>query len=113
MYQEQDNIKTNDNNFIMELKDPCFDCGKETLHYDEDGYQIFGEDNYWVNTDLWLSVMPQEDNRGKYYLCRACIEKRLGRKLRKEDFTEYEESRELQKRNRENSIKYENEMLTD
>lgn len=39
-------------------------------------------DNYMVHDDLWLSVFPA---RGFAHL--ACLEKRVGRQLRIEDFT--------------------------
>jgi hypothetical protein len=53
----------------------CLDCREDT--------KAIGED-YMVTNELWLSVVNDYDG-GK--LCVGCIEKRLGRELRTEDFT--------------------------
>lgn len=53
----------------------CLDCGQDTGLMKE---------FYYVNLDLWLSVM--ESKAGM--LCIGCLETRLGRKLRKSDFTD-------------------------
>ncbi len=53
----------------------CSDCGESCDHLDE---------YYMVHNSLWLSVM-------KCYcgmLCIGCLEKRLGRELTAEDFTD-------------------------
>ena len=52
----------------------CMDCGYDTL---EDEY-------YMTRDDVWNAVVPGGMNAGM--LCIGCLEKRLGRKLRPEDF---------------------------
>ncbi len=80
---------------------PCMDCGKETI-----------DNFYWVNSNTWHSVVPNDgeyDDNGVFhgsgtytskFLCINCFEKRLGRKLTKNDFTEIKEIRAIQRKNR-------------
>lgn len=51
----------------------CVDCGVDTGKAHE---------FYFVDTKLWLSVMPSINGM----LCVGCLEKRLGRQLRASDF---------------------------
>lgn len=53
----------------------CVDCQMDT-----------GKNNefYFIKTELWLSVMPTINGM----LCIGCLEKRLGRQLKADDFTE-------------------------
>ena len=53
----------------------CVDCKVDTGKINE---------HYFIRTDLWLKVMPTIYGM----LCIGCLEKRLGRKLRKTDFTD-------------------------
>ena len=50
----------------------CLDCGFDTY---------YGE-YYMLADKLWLQANPKIDGM----LCIGCVEKRLGRKLKKEDF---------------------------
>lgn len=51
----------------------CLDCSLDTV-----------DSNYYmVHSQLWLSVAPD-----KGMLCIPCLEKRIGRQLTKDDFTE-------------------------
>ena len=52
----------------------CLDCGVDTGKLGE---------HYFVNTELWLSVVGS----AKGMLCIVCLENRLGRKLVASDFT--------------------------
>ena len=51
----------------------CYDCGEK------------GE-FYFVKDDLWNKFVP----KSKHILCLKCLEKRLGRKLKKSDFKEFD-----------------------
>lgn len=51
----------------------CEDC-------DVDTGKIY--EHYFINTELWLQVMPSINGM----LCIPCLEKRLGRQLTKTDF---------------------------
>ena len=52
----------------------CVDCKIDTEKISE---------RYMVHMELWLTVMPSHDAG---MLCIGCLEARLGRKLRQEDF---------------------------
>jgi hypothetical protein len=52
----------------------CMDCHIDTSKIGE---------HYFIKTNIWLSVV--KDNKGM--LCISCLEKRLKRKLIKNDFT--------------------------
>jgi hypothetical protein len=52
------------------------DCGKDTLKNNED--------YYFLRNRLWRRLVPREERHGM--LCRACVERRLGRALVPEDF---------------------------
>jgi hypothetical protein len=54
----------------------CMDCGVDTDAIDE---------SYMVHDELWRAAVPSEAGM----LCIACLEKRLGRKLRRDDFRPY------------------------
>jgi hypothetical protein len=54
----------------------CLDCGRNTFE---------GNENYYSLKDrLWRKLVPRERRHGM--ICRACIERRLGRPLASEDF---------------------------
>jgi hypothetical protein len=61
---------TNDSNWL------CLDCGKNTFESKED--------YYFLRNRLWRQLVPREQRHGM--ICRACIERRLGRPLTSEDF---------------------------
>lgn len=73
----------------------CEDCGISAWMQDEDG-RIVHEDSY-VHDGLWDSVCPddgvvesmvngEKHRHGRFVMCIGCFEKRLGRRLRREDF---------------------------
>jgi hypothetical protein len=54
----------------------CLDCGRNTFE---------GNENYYFLKDrLWRKLVPREQRHGM--ICRACIERRLGRPFVSEDF---------------------------
>jgi hypothetical protein len=54
----------------------CLDCGRNTFE---------GNENYYfLKNRLWRKLVPREQRHGM--ICRACIERRLGRPLASEDF---------------------------
>jgi hypothetical protein len=54
----------------------CLDCGRNTFE---------GHENYYFLKDrLWRKLVSKEQRHGM--ICRACIERRLGRPLVSEDF---------------------------
>jgi hypothetical protein len=53
----------------------CLDCSRHTADIDE---------YYMVHNEVWYKVNPG----GKGMLCIECLEKRLGRELNKDDFTD-------------------------
>jgi hypothetical protein len=54
----------------------CMDCGVDTT---------VATEVYMVHDELWRSVVPEEAGM----LCVGCFEKRLGRKLCRNDFRPY------------------------
>src|SRR5690348_10334398 len=54
----------------------CLDCGRNTFEGNED--------YYFLKDRLWRKLVPREQRHGM--ICRACIERRLGRRLTAEDF---------------------------
>ena len=52
----------------------CLDCGLDTI--------VIGEYPYNLRDDLWNAIVPG----GRGMLCLDCLEVRLGRPLRKNDF---------------------------
>jgi hypothetical protein len=54
----------------------CMDCGVDTDAIDE---------SYMIHDDLWRAAVPSEAGM----LCVGCCERRLGRRLRREDFRPY------------------------
>ena len=54
----------------------CLDCGKNTFEHQEDYYVL--------RNRLWRSLVTREQRHGM--LCRACVERRLGRPLAPDDF---------------------------
>lgn len=74
----------------------CVDCGICAWMQIEDG-EIVHED-FYVHDALWDEVCPDDEVRewvvdgtkfreGKFVICVGCFERRLGRTLRREDFT--------------------------
>lgn len=57
----------------------CMDCGVDTEAINEE---------YMILDDLWRIAVPSEAGM----LCVACLEKRLGRELRRGDFPRYAQS---------------------
>jgi hypothetical protein len=57
----------------------CMDCGVDTDAINE---------SYMIHDDLWRAAVPSEAGM----LCVGCLEKRLGRKLRRDDFRPYARS---------------------
>jgi hypothetical protein len=57
----------------------CLDCKKETILRDDKADEYF-----MVHSAIWRQAQPE--GRGK--LCIGCLEQRLGRRLRPEDFTD-------------------------
>ena len=55
----------------------CLDCGVDILEIKE---------FYMIHDELWAQINPQLEG----LLCIGCVEKRLGRKLKPEDFPSYE-----------------------
>lgn len=55
----------------------CFDCSANTLHLDE---------FYMVHDEIWDSALPK--NQRNRMLCIGCLEKRIGRLLTPNDFTD-------------------------
>ena len=53
----------------------CLDCGVDTGKISE---------HYFIKTPLWMSLVGSD----KGMVCVGCLEKRLGRKLNKNDFTQ-------------------------
>lgn len=51
----------------------CLDCGIDTGKIHE---------HYFINTNLWLRMVGSKTGM----LCVGCLEKRMGRKLKKSDF---------------------------
>ena len=54
----------------------CMDCGISTFHDDKNYYML--------NNDLWKSIVPNIDGM----LCIHCVEERLGRKVKYDDFSD-------------------------
>jgi hypothetical protein len=72
----------------------CPDCGIDAWGIEEDG-QVVHEDFYVAN-ELWDAVCPDDNVRryvedgvdfgeGNFVICIGCFERRLGRKLTRED----------------------------
>ena len=59
----------------MKVDMRCADCGKDTSEDLKDYFMV--RDNLWAEYGV-----------GRKLLCMDCFEKRLGRKLRKEDLTD-------------------------
>lgn len=55
----------------------CIDCQADTLRTWE---------YYMVHSRVWLEAVPE--NQGAGMLCIGCLEKRLGRRTNREDFTD-------------------------
>lgn len=60
---------------IKEDRLKCMDCDVHTVDIDE---------YYMLKKEIWLSIVPED--RGM--LCISCVDKRLGRKLTPEDFSD-------------------------
>jgi hypothetical protein len=61
---------------IPEPEDLCLDCGRDTIDIGHD---------YMLHDELWISINPGDDGK----LCLTCVEKRLGRRLTKDDFSNW------------------------
>jgi hypothetical protein len=53
----------------------CLDCGKNTFESRDDWY--------FLRNRLWRQLVPRQQRHAM--ICRACIERRLGRQLRSDD----------------------------
>lgn len=53
----------------------CLDCGRDTFEQKDDWY--------FLRNRLWRQLVPREQRHGM--ICRACIERRLGRPLTSDD----------------------------
>ena len=79
------------------------DCGCETMEHGNDY-----DDWYMVSDNVWKQAVPHFEPTQEYanlnkreFLCLDCLEKRLGRKLTKEDFLNSEttsKNKKVQKR---------------
>jgi len=56
----------------------CHDCGRDLIRIGE---------WYMVNRDIWAAAVRGEDPH--MLLCIGCLEKRFGRKLRPDDFSDF------------------------
>jgi len=54
----------------------CLDCGKNTFEHPDDYYIL--------RNRLWRRLVPRDQRHGM--ICRACIERRVGRSLTQDDF---------------------------
>ena len=67
------------------MKATCVDCGKNTAPFDGHGNPIWEKfDHYVVRDEVWKQAGMNGWESG--YLCRPCLERRLGRKLAKADY---------------------------
>jgi hypothetical protein len=57
----------------------CLDCKEETTFRADKA-----DEWYMVHNDLWLRAHPAKDGK----LCIGCLERRLGRRLQPNDFTD-------------------------
>lgn len=71
---------------------PCMDCKKETYDVDENG-DTTGENYFMVKNKLWKSVTKKKERDG--FICIECFEKRLDRKLKRNDFTKAETNEKI------------------
>jgi len=88
--------------YARSLRCPCLDCNKETLYYDLDSNRPASADWDWymVKDAIWKKYVPEQPpgyvrdyfnpNDKGYYLCFECLQKRVGRKLAKDDFPYHE-----------------------
>lgn len=66
----------------------CGDCGADVTPYDEEGRLVAGASQWYMVTDsVWHAASSAGDE--PQYLCLDCLERRLGRPLRPEDFAEF------------------------
>ena len=61
-------------NLEIEMSFKCLDCNINTNKIGE---------YYMINFKLWNKINPKDDGM----ICVGCVEKRLGRKLKRNDFT--------------------------
>ena len=65
-----------------EVVNPCIDCGESTYH-----------EFFMVTEEVWaaakLSEPADQYERQEQFLCVPCLEKRLGRELSPDDFSEW------------------------
>ena len=70
--------------------DECLDCRARAwadLHED-----------FYVHDQLWQQAAPEDNGDGEVMLCVGCLEKRLGRKLTRDDFKSPHRGRKLSAR---------------
>lgn len=66
------------------MSDPlCFDCGVNTLPTEWDERAEW----YMVHDAVWMAAGVSDDTPMTTFLCVGCLESRLGRRLRRDDFT--------------------------
>ena len=63
---------------LMEPDPNCTDCKK--------GIDMNGEDRFMVNDEIWNQYV---EDKGDTQICWNCLEKRIKRKLKYEDFSQY------------------------
>jgi len=73
----------------------CHDCGIDAWDFEEDGRTVTEE--FYVSNELWDAAAPDDEvirwttedgtdlGQGRFVLCLACFERRLGRTLTKDD----------------------------
>lgn len=88
-FQSQGAYEPTDESLLL-----CRDCGIDAWGMTEDG-RIVHED-FYVSNNLWDAVCPDDNVRryvedgaefgdGNFVICIGCFERRLGRKLTRED----------------------------
>lgn len=61
----------------------CRDCGINAWSFTADGRRV--HEDFYVHDGLWDAVCPDDGVEGTYVLCIGCFERRLGRRLTRED----------------------------
>lgn len=75
--------------------DACRDCGIHAWRIDEMGRQV--HEDFYVHDEMWDAVCPDDQvlervedgtrfREGNFVICIGCFERRLGRRLTREDF---------------------------
>ena len=75
-------------NKTKQRRNICRDCGTIVggCHAESRGATTFNA-SYMLETDLWKSIIDNEDGSTKGQLCIICAQVRLRRKLKPSDFT--------------------------